>query len=323
MRITVLCNVDEPGSREWDVVVDHVRDALVANGHTVEVLAVCADVSELIAGLAAQRPELVFNLLEEFGDDPTGNIAVCGVLDALRVPYTGCGPGEYYLGQDKALAKKLLAFEDILYPRFAVFHKDKDFETGGNLKMPLFVKPVAMDSSIGIGGKSLVKNATEMMERVIAIQKECGDGALAEEYIEGREFYVGVIGNGDPVALPPIEVDFSGLPEGAPKVYDAKAKWETGSKEFKGTKAVLADLPDELRARLHKVSLDAYRALRIRDYGRVDLRVAETGDIYVLEVNASCYLEKHDEFTMAAEASGLTYEALIEKIVQLARARRR
>jgi len=321
MRITILTYVDEPGSKDWDVVVDHVAAALKANQHDVEILAVHDDVKALISGLEAQRPELVFNLLEEFGDDPTGNIAVCGVLDAMRVPYTGCGPGEYYLGQDKALAKKLLAFEQILYPRFAVFHKDKDFETGGNLKMPLFVKPVAMDSSIGVGGKSLVRTSTEMMERVLMIHKEVGDAALAEEYIEGREFYVGVVGNGDPQALPPIEVDFSAMPEGMPKVYDAKAKWEKDSQEFKSTKVLVPELPDELRAKLHKVSLDAYRALRIRDYGRVDLRVADTGDIYVLEVNASCYLERNDEYAMAAQAAGISYEQLIERIVELARAR--
>lgn len=321
MRITILTYVDEDGTKEWDVVVEHVASALRSKQHEVQILGVERDVDALIKGLRDQQPELVFNLLEEFGDDPTGNIAVCGLLDLMQVPYTGCGPGEYYLGQDKALAKKLLAFEEILYPRFAVFHKDKDFETGGNLRMPLFVKPVAMDSSIGVGAKSLVRTSTEMMERVLLIHKEVGDAALAEEYIEGREFYVGVIGNGDPMALPPIEVDFSGMPEGMPKVYDAKAKWEKDSKEFKGTKAVVADLPDELRAKLHKVSLDAYRALRIRDYGRVDLRVAETGDIYVLEVNASCYLERNDEFTMAANAAGISYEDVIERIVELARAR--
>lgn len=321
MRITVLTYVEEEGSEDWDVVVGQVADALRANRHEVQILATHRDVAKLIAGLEAQKPELVFNLLEEFGDDAGGNIGVCGLLDAMGVRYTGCGPGEYYLGQDKALAKKLLAFEEILYPKFAVFHADKGFETGGNLKMPLFVKPVAMDSSIGIGKKSLVKDSTAMMERVLMIHKELGDAALAEEYIDGREIYVGVIGNGDAVALPPVEVVFSGLPPGAPRVYDAKAKWEKDSKEYQGTKPQIAELPDDLRARIHKVSLDAYRALRVRDYGRVDLRLADTGDIYVLEVNASCYLEKHDEFTMAAEASGLTYEEVIEQIVQHARTR--
>jgi D-alanine-D-alanine ligase len=158
---------------------------------------------------------------------------------------------------------------------------------------------------------------------VAAIHQECDDAALAEEFIEGREFYVGVLGNQEAEALPPIEVDFSGLPEGAPKVYDRKAKWETGSAEFKGVKSIIPELPDDLRARLHKVSLEAYRALRVRDYGRVDLRVADTGDIYVLEVNASCYLEKNDEFAMAAKAAGIEYQDLIQRIVDAAVARRR
>jgi D-alanine-D-alanine ligase len=153
---------------------------------------------------------------------------------------------------------------------------------------------------------------------VAAIHKELEDSALAEEYIDGREFYVGVLGNAQPKALPPIEIDFTGFPEGVPKVMDSKAKWDEKSKEYKGTKSVIASLPDELRARLQKVAVDAYRALRVRDYGRVDLRLTETGDIYVLEVNASCYLEKSGEFAMAAGASGLDYPRLIERIVNLA-----
>lgn len=322
MRITVLTNVDKEGSKEWDVVVDQVAEALRANKHKVLILPVHRDLKKLITALRRQQPDLVFNLLEEVDGVPDGNLGICGLLDLLRVPYTGCGPGEYYLGQDKALAKKLLAFENISYPRFAVFHRDKDFETGGNLRMPLFVKPVAMDASIGIGEKSLVTDSGELMKRVLAIHKELGDAALAEEYIEGREIYVGVVGNNaEAQALPPIEVDFSGLPEGAPRVYGDKAKWDKKSKEYQGTRPVIAELADELRARLQKTALDAYRALRVRDYGRVDLRMAETGEIYVLEVNASCYLEKHDEFTMAAEASGLTYEQLVERIVQSAKAR--
>ena len=135
-------------------------------------------------------------------------------------------------------------------------------------------------------------DAVALMERVAYIRKELNDSALAEEYIDGREFFVGVLGNAQPKALPPVEVDFTGFPEGVPKVLDSKAKWDEKSKEYKGTKSVMANLPDELRARLQKVAVDAYRALRVRDYGRVDLRLTETGEIYVLEVNASCYLEQ-------------------------------
>jgi D-alanine-D-alanine ligase len=321
VRITVLTNLESEKSKEKDPVVGQVAAALRKKGHQVSVLAVYADVRKLINGLSRRKPELVFNLLEEFGEDAGGNIPATGLLDLLGYRYTGCGPGDFYLGQDKALAKRLLAFENILYPKFAVFSTDNDFETAGNLRLPLFVKPVAMDASIGIGKKSLVRDTTSLMRRVLAIHDECNDAALAEEFIEGREFYVGVLGNGDALALPPIEADFSGLPEGAPKVYDRNAKWEPGSAEHAAVKTLLADIPDDLRARLQRVSLDACRALRVRDYGRVDLRVSDTGDIYVLEVNASCYLEKSDEFAVAAAAAGIEYPDLIQRIVDLAIAR--
>jgi D-alanine-D-alanine ligase len=318
MRITVLTNVEEEASKELDPVVRQVASALRRHKHQVTVLAVHGDVKKLIAGLGRRKPDLVFNLLEEFGEDPSGNISVVGLLDLLGYRYTGCGPGEFYLGQDKALSKKLLAFDGILYPKYAVFSRTEDFETGGNMRMPLFVKPVAQDASIGIATTSLVTNTTELLERVAAIQKECNDAALAEEYIEGREFYVGILGNHDPQALPPIEADFSGLPEGTPKVYDREAKWGEDQDEATRVKTVIADLPDEVRARLQKASLDAYRALRVRDYGRVDLRMTDTGDIYVLEVNASCYLEKTDEFATAAKAAGISYSDLVQRIVELA-----
>ena len=127
-----------------------------------------------------------------------------------------------------------------------------------------------------------------------------------------------MLGNRDPLAFPPIEMDFSGLPPGAPKVLDQKAKWKKDTAEYKGTKSVVAEVPDELRARLQKVSLDAYRALRVRDYGRVDLRLTETGEIYVIEVNANCYLERTGEFAVAGGVAGLDYPKLVNSIVDLA-----
>jgi D-alanine-D-alanine ligase len=320
VKITVLTYLDseDENSKDDDQVVPQVARTLRRLGHRVSVLGVHGDVKRLTAGLSRRRPELVFNLMEMFGDNVFGDIPVTGLLELLGLRYTGSGPGELYLSQDKGLTKKLLAFENILYPRYAVFWRQASFETGGNLRMPLFVKPLRSDASLGIGGKSLVHDANALMERVAAIHRELDDAALAEEYIEGREFYVGVLGNTQPKALPPVEVDFTGFPEGVPKVMDSKAKWDERSKEYKGTKSIVASLPDELRARLQKVAVDAYRALRVRDYGRVDLRLTDTGEIYVLEVNASCYLEKSAEFAMAAAASGLDYPRLIERIVNLA-----
>jgi D-alanine-D-alanine ligase len=323
MKITLLTYLEREDSKKYDEVVGQVAGALRKNDHRVSVLGVHGDLKKLVSGLTRRRPDLVFNLMEMFDDNIFGDVDVVAVLDLLRVPYTGGGPGEIYLQQDKVLAKKVLAYEKVKFPNFAVFSPDDELETGGHLHMPLFVKPARTDASIGITAKALVHDARELMRRVKAIHDDLKDAALAEEYIEGREFYVGVLGNGQATAFPPIEMDFSGLDGEAPHVLDNAAKWQKDSAAYKGTRAVVADLEETLRAKLQKAALDAFRALRVRDYGRVDLRLAPTGDIYVLEVNANCYLEQSSEFAAAAAAAGIEYPTLIEQIVQLAQERHR
>jgi D-alanine-D-alanine ligase len=318
MRVAVLIDLLSEEPTHHDPVAEQVASALEEGGHDVVVVGVWRDLKKLVDDLRAAKPELVFNLCESFGDVLFGAVGIVGVLDLLGLRYTGGGPGEFYMQQDKALTKKLLAFDKIKYPEFAVFSQDSDFETGGNLRMPLFVKPLRQDASIGIGKDALVDNFRDMLKRILAIHDKINDAALVEEYIDGREIYVGVLGNSMPTALSPIEIDFSGLPEGQPKIMSSRAKWNTRSAEYKGTKAIVADLPDELKARLQKVALDAYRALRVRDYGRVDMRLTPSGDIYVLEVNASCYLEKDSEFASSARIDGMSYVQLVNEIVDLA-----
>jgi len=318
MNITILTYLEKDGGQITDASVAHIEVAIKELKHQVSILAIHGDLQELVAGLAEQKPDLVFNLMEMFGKNWQGDVGVAGVLQLLEYKFTGGGPGEFYLGQDKGLAKKILAFDQIATPNFAVFNENAGFETGGNLRMPLFVKPLRADSSQGIDAGSLVHDTKELMQRVKMINEKIKDSALAEEYIDGREFYVGVLGNEEAVALPPIEMDFSGLPADAPHFMDHKAKWVKKSKAYQGTKPVVAEIPDELRAKLHKISLTACRALRVLDYARVDLRVAETGEIYVLEVNSNCDLDKNGEFVMAAKAEGLDYKALIGRIVEVA-----
>jgi D-alanine-D-alanine ligase len=317
MKITILTYLDSEESKNYDVVVDQVARALRQGGHTPSILGVHGDLRKLVAGCRGASPRWSSTCWR--CSAPT-----CGATS----PWPGCstcwacatpaaGPASCTSARTRGLAKKALAFDQILYPDFAVFSKD-DLETGGNLRLPLFVKPLRTDASIGIGTDSLVHDATSLMKRVATIHETCDDAALAEEYIEGREFYVGILGNRQPRAFPPIEMDFSGLPEGAPRVLDSKAKWAEDSPEYKGTKSVLAELPDELRAKIQKAALDAYRALRVRDYGRVDLRLTDSGEIYVIEVNANCYLEQSGEFASSAAAAGMDYPTLINRIVELA-----
>jgi D-alanine-D-alanine ligase len=323
MRVTVLTNVEREGSTEWDVVVPQVCAALRGHGHRVKVVAVHSDLNQLIDGLRGQKPHLIFNLIEQWGKNVRGDVAVAGALELLNVRHTGGGPGELYLRQDKALTKELLAYHGVPFPNYAVFRRDSYPDSGTRLRMPLIVKPLRMDASIGIESSSLVRSTTQMMKRVIAIHEKVKDSALVEEYIEGREFYVGVMGNRKPIALPPIEMDFSALPQGLPKILGRRAKWVKSSREYKGTQSKLAEISDSLRTRLQGVAVEAYRALRVRDYGRVDLRVTPRNEIYVIEVNASCYLEESAEFATAAKAAGLSYADLVNAIARLAVARSR
>jgi D-alanine-D-alanine ligase len=323
MRVTVLTYVERQGSTAYDAVVQQVAESLRARRHKVKILAVHGDIQELIDGIKAQKPRLVFNLMEMFGKNVLGDVAVAGALELLGVSHTGGGPGELFLRQDKALTKELLAFHGVPFPHYVVFRRDAYPETLSTLRMPLIVKPLRMDSSIGIESHSLVRSTTQMMKRIIAIHEKIKDSALVEEYIEGREFYVGVIGNKKPIALPPIEMDFSGLPKGYPRILGRRAKWVKRSREYKGTYSKIAEIPDDLLAKLQQVSVDAYRALRVRDYGRIDLRLSHAGEVYVIEVNASCYLEKSAELATAANAAGISYDDLVNAIARLALARAR
>jgi D-alanine-D-alanine ligase len=318
MQITILAYL-EPGDEKPDVVMEQAAQALESAGHKTAIVTIRDDVSAIVEKLKRPKPDLVFNLVESFGDDILGGtMGVAGVLDLLELPYTGGGPGEIFIQEDKALAKKLLAFEQIPYPDFATFAPSAEFETGGNLRMPLFVKPLRMEASIGIDERSLVHNTQELIERVSYIHKRFGDSALAEEYIEGREFYVGVIGNQQLTAFPPIEMDFSGLEDGDLPIMDGQAKFDENSSRYQGTRAVIANLEPELKAKLQKVSMAAYRALRVRDYGRIDLRLTDTGEIFVIEVNANCYLEQRSEYATAAVAHGIQYPELLNRIANLA-----
>jgi len=322
MKIVVLTHLEKEGSDKVDPVVRGVAEALTAGGHEASILAVHADLQQMVQGLTRPPPDLVFNLMETFGKTQLGLVGVAGLLDLVGVPYVGCGPGEFYLQEDKGLTKKLLAFDGIRYPDFAVFGLDREPQDTDGLRMPLIVKPLRMDASIGIDAKAIVSTVEEMRDRVSSIHKKIRDAALVEEYIDGREFYVGILGNREPTAFPPIEIDFSGLPDGAPRILDHRAKWVRSSLEYKGTKAVVANVPEELGARLRSAAIAAYRALRVRDYGRIDMRLTPEGEVYVIEVNASCYLEKSSEFAMSAAAAGMDYPALVNGIVAVAMERR-
>ena len=246
---------------------------------------------------------------------------IAGYLELLGKNYTGTGTNGLMLAQDKAVAKKIFAFHGIHTPVFAKSFRGR-LDFSHDLHFPVIVKPAREDGSIGIEFSAVVNSIKELMERMDWLHAHFDSPVLIEEYIEGREMYVGVIVNDKPVALPVIELDLSKLPEGTPRIAAAEVKWGKGTKAYRDTKsAVATDLPEEAVAALQKTAVAAFQALELRDYGRVDMRLQPDGRVQVIEVNPNPWLSSRAEFAMAARKSGRTYSQLVEEIVDLAQAR--
>lgn len=323
MKIVLLHNPDalEP---PVDPVLAQLEAALGAEGHEVRRIA-AESVKPLVAELTRADPDLVFNLAESFAGKSALESSVAALLNLLDLRYTGSSPAGLILAGDKTLSKKVLSFHGIRTARFAAVYRGA-VDWAEDINFPLILKPPQEDASLGITGKSVVNDVRELLETISSLQSEYQSPVLAEEFIDGREFYVGVLGNSNPRALPIIELDFSGFPDDRPRIASWAAKWgddaDEKGLEFAGTKSVFpTDLDEDLTTRIKQVSIDAFNALRLRDYARVDLRVNEAGEIYVIEVNPNCYLEKKSEFATAARKDGMEYRALVTNIVELASAR--
>ena len=271
-----------------------------------------------LTALARIEADLVFNLTESYAGDDTKDMNLAAYLDLLGHAYTGAGPHALYLAQDKALAKKIFAFHGIKTPYFATSYRGK-LDHSHDIEFPLIVKPTSEDGSIGIDATSVVNSVKELMEKIHYIQEEFDSPALIEEYIEGREIYAAILGNESPEALPLVELDLSRLPEGTPHIAGADVKWEKETEAYKVTKAApVEDLPEATVKRLSDTALAAYQALKLRDYGRIDMRLSKKGEVFVIEANPNPWLSTGAEFVMAARKAGRSYTQLIGEIVDLA-----
>lgn len=277
---------------------------------------------QCLDALARCEADLVFNLTESFGGDDTKELNIAAYLDLLELPYTGAGPHAHILAQDKAIAKKMFAFHGIKTPFFATAYRGR-IEHAHDIAFPVIVKPVWEDGSIGINANAVVDSIKELMHRVEYIQDEFDSPALIEEYIEGREIYSGILGSYERAeTLPLVELDLSKLPKGTPKIASYDVKFEKNSESYKLTKSELAEnLDGEISTCLNETALAAYHAVKLRDYGRVDMRLTDKGEVYVLEANPNPWLSSKHEFVMAAKASGRSYTQLIGEIVDHAMAR--
>jgi len=307
---------------EWRTEYD-VISALREAGHRIQVLGVLDSLTELRAALMDSPPEIVFNLLEEFNGIVTYDQHVVAFLELMRQPYTGCNPRGLLLSRDKVLCKQLLAFHRIPTPQFAVFRRGERFHVPRRLRFPLFVKSATEDASLGIAQASVVEDAGKLRERVQFMHEQIRCDALVEEYIEGRELYVSVIGNQRLQSLPVWEMHFGSLPESLPAIATRKIKWDRNYQRKYGISTGGAQQVEApLLERIDRMARRIYRALHLSGYARIDFRLRSDGALYVLEANPNPNLARAEDFSAAAAAAGIDYAQLLGRIMRLGRSYR-
>src|SRR4029079_10240914 len=296
-----------------------VLECLTRLGHDVETLAVFDNVPAIVEKLTTYAPDLVFNLSESFHHDRSHEPNIPALLDLMKVRYTGSGPDALLLCKDKALAKKVLAYHRVHSPNFVVSHHAHPLRHLKRFNYPAFVKPVGEESSDGVSKSSFAKDEAEALERMRFIHQKFNCDVLIEEYIEGRELYLSVLGNHRLTVFPPREIFFEGVPEGVPKFATFHAKWNEKYREKWGIKNGPAkELPEGVEKHLAELARKVYRLLRIRGFGRIDVRLTAAGDVFVIEANPNPSLAQDEDFAQAALAAGVSYDELITEILNAA-----
>jgi D-alanine-D-alanine ligase len=303
---------------------DDVVFTLRGMGHEVEAIGISNDLGVIDVALQDRRPHVAFNLLEEFDGYPLFDQHVVSYLELRRLPYTGCNPLGLTLTHDKALTKKILHYHRIDVPGFAVFPVGLKVKRPARLGFPLFVKSLIDEGSLGISQASLVDTDEKLSERVEFIHRTTGKHAIAEQFIDGREVYVSVIGNRNLQVYTPWELDMENWRGDMPKIATSNVKWNAAYQEKIGvvTKpAVLSEdkeRNDELIGKLQRLSKRIYRILDLSGYARLDYRIAADGRMYLLEANPNPQIARGEDFADSAAHCGVSYERLLQKIVTLA-----
>lgn len=301
---------------EWRTEYD-VTTSLRAMGHDVRVLGMGDNLADLRSAIADWRPDVAFNLLEEFQGIVTHDQYVVAFLELMRQPYTGCNPRGMMISRDKALSKQILAYHRIPTAKFALLPRNRPYRPPRRLGFPLFVKSATENASLGISQASIVHDAHRLRERVEFIHEQTSSDALVEEYIEGREIYIGVVGNGRLSTLPLWEMDFGTLPDVMAGIATRKVKWDRNYQRKHGIDTGPAhDLPDGMPLRIAQLARRIYRALFLSGYARIDLRLRPDGSVFVLEANANPNLAQSEDLATSALSIGIGYDALLERILR-------
>lgn len=302
---------------EWATEYD-VLAGLQKLGHDVYQLAVGDDIHVIRDAITEIKPHIVCNQLVHFHGIAQYDQHVVSYLELLRQPYTGCNPRGLTLCRDKALSKMLLAFHGVVVPKFAVYPLKQQITPPEGLKYPMVVKSVAEEASLGITQASVVSNEQRLKERIEFMRDSYAVDVIVEEYIHGRELYVGVIGNRRLITYPVWELPFENLGEGALPIATERLKWDVNfQKRHKIETQRARDLSPALDRRIARMCKQIYRVLGISGYARIDLRLAEDGTVFVLEANPNPDLKFGEDFAESAEAYGHDYCELLERILQL------
>jgi D-alanine-D-alanine ligase len=293
-----------------------VRDAIESLGHEIYSIGVSDDLSTIRGAIDAHKPHIAFNLMEEFGGIAHFDAHVVSYLELRKQPYTGCNPRGLMLARDKALTKKILAYHGLKVPGFAIFPQRRSLRRAHGLRFPLFVKSLTEEGSVGISSGSIVHDEKKLTERVAFIHRTTQSTALAEEFIDGREIYVGVMGNDRLTVLPPWEFAMTKKGDGRPLIASSRAKWDPEYQREVGLKTGPADLSRRSRQNLAKASREIYRLLGMSGYARLDYRVTDAEDAYLLEANPNPQIAKDEDFALSAKHDGVDYPELIEELMR-------
>ena len=301
---------------EWKMEYD-VIETLREMGHEVRVLGVHDDLAGIRPTAGFFEPHIVFNLMEAFAGITTFDQNVVSYLELLRLRYTGCNPRGLIFARDKALSKKLLAYHRIPVPDFCVVRYGRKPVLNKKMHFPLIVKSLFFEASAGISQASVVEDEDQLARRVQFIHDTLGTGAIVEQFVDGRELYVGVLGNERLDVLPVWEMSFAQMPENRWRIATERVKWNTQYQKKNGIMTNAAKLDAEAADQIQRIAKRAYRALDLNGYARIDLRMDEQGRAYVLEANPNPNLAYGEDFAESAEVNGVSYERLLERIITL------
>jgi D-alanine-D-alanine ligase len=304
---------------------EQVEKALESKGYQTSLFNIDGDIKRLITFIEQHRPDLIFNLCESLKGQAIHEMHVAGIYELMNVPYTGTGTLALGTCLNKIRTKEILSFHRIPTARYKMFQSAQEVNLDDlHLRFPLIVKPSREDASIGIENSSVVRDIKSLHQRIADVVNIYNQPALVEEYIEGRELNVAIIGNGQPIALPISEIDFSNLPSEYPKIVTYNAKWVEGTAEYTGTVGTCpAKLPESVEQRIREIALEAYQIMEIRDYARVDIRLNNQDEPFVLEVNPNPDISRDSGFARSARTANMSFEEMIARIVETALERTR